>query len=89
MISGMDRHAPPEFPTVRQAARASGIGEKTLRRWVHEGSLPLYYADTERPHLYWPEVVARIKATRRARPGSEVKARVEEALRREETRKSA
>lgn len=75
----------PEFPTIREAAHRSGIGEKTLRRAVRSGALSLHQLEGTWPRLRWSDVRSWIEGAR-VPVTSHAEALVERVLARESRR---
>lgn len=68
MATNRDSSHQVDFPTIRQAARRSGLGENAIRELVRDGILRLYFGPTKRGRLYYAELVEYLRSTARTEP---------------------
>lgn len=65
------------WPTIREAARRAGLGERPLRSAIRRGELSLHIVPDAWPRLHWPDVEAWLRSHRVERT-SHARARVAE-----------
>ena len=64
---GWSKHGPGDLVSAKEAERLSGVDEKTIRRWIHEGRLVSHQPYPEARHRIRREEVLRLARRRRNR----------------------